>query len=81
MAYEYYNPNPMSRNVGDCSVRAISKALDTDWETAYIDITMTDTQEGIQERALTVEEETPWEDTQETDIQVTMRTSPWNFRK
>ena len=31
-----YNPNPVSRRVGDCSVRAISKALDTDWEKAYI---------------------------------------------
>lgn len=32
-----YNPNPASmRKVGDCAVRAISKALDTDWETAYI---------------------------------------------
>lgn len=30
-----YNPNPTGRNVGDCSVRAISKALNTDWETAY----------------------------------------------
>ena len=38
MAYELYNPNPMKRNVGDCSVRAISKALNTDWETAYITI-------------------------------------------
>ena len=36
MAYIQYNPNPMSRNVGDCSVRAIAKALDTDWETSYI---------------------------------------------
>lgn len=34
--YVYYNPNPTGRNVGDCSVRAVSKALDTDWETAYI---------------------------------------------
>jgi len=32
-----YNPNPASmRKVGDCAVRAISKALDIDWETAYI---------------------------------------------
>ena len=38
MAYESYNPNPMMRNVGDCSVRAISKALGIDWETAYIKI-------------------------------------------
>jgi len=33
--YVYYNPNPAGRHVGDCSVRAISKALDVDWETAY----------------------------------------------
>lgn len=31
-----YNPNPKGRNnVEDCSVRAIAKALDIDWETAY----------------------------------------------
>lgn len=30
-----YNPNPVARRVGDCAVRAIAKALDTDWETAY----------------------------------------------
>ena len=30
-----YNPNPAGRRVGDCAVRALSKALDTDWETAY----------------------------------------------
>lgn len=34
-----YNPNPTSRRVEDCSVRAISKALDVDWETAYALIT------------------------------------------
>lgn len=33
--YKKYNPNPAGRNVGDCAVRAISKALDTDWESAY----------------------------------------------
>ena len=31
----YYNPSPSGRNVGDCSIRAVAKALDTDWETAY----------------------------------------------
>jgi len=32
----YYNPNPVrSAPVGDCSVRAISKALDIDWDTAH----------------------------------------------
>ena len=33
--WEYYNPNPVGRSVGDCAVRAISKALDIPWETAY----------------------------------------------
>lgn len=33
--YIYYNPNPTGRTVGDCAVRAISKALDIDWERAY----------------------------------------------
>ena len=30
-----YNPNPTGKAVGDCAVRAIAKALDLDWETAY----------------------------------------------
>lgn len=30
-----YNPNPTGRNVGDCAVRAIARALNTDWEDAY----------------------------------------------
>lgn len=33
--YIEWNPNPTGRKVGDCSVRAICKALDKDWETAY----------------------------------------------
>lgn len=33
--YVYYNPNPAGRTVGDCAVRAVAKALDTDWETAF----------------------------------------------
>ena len=31
-----YNPNPEGRRVGDCSVRALAKALDVDWDTAYL---------------------------------------------
>lgn len=31
-----YNPNPAGRSVEDCSIRAVAKALDIDWETAYI---------------------------------------------
>lgn len=30
-----YNPNPTGRNVGDCAVRAVAKALKIDWEDAY----------------------------------------------
>lgn len=30
-----YNPNPTGRRVGDCSIRAIAKALDITWEQAY----------------------------------------------
>lgn len=33
-----YNPNPASRNVGDCSVRAIAKALNMNWEKAFMAI-------------------------------------------
>lgn len=32
----YYNPNPTQRNVGDCAIRAISKALNVDWEEAFM---------------------------------------------
>ena len=34
-----YNPNPMARRVGDCAIRAVAKALDVDWETAYAMVT------------------------------------------
>lgn len=33
--WKRYNNNPAGRNVGDCAVRAVSVALDTDWETAF----------------------------------------------
>ena len=38
MAYIYYNPNPDNARVGDCAVRAVSKAMDCTWETAYISL-------------------------------------------
>lgn len=31
----YYNPNPTGRSVGDCSIRAVAKALGIDWETSF----------------------------------------------
>ena len=30
-----FNNNPVGRSVGDCAVRAVAKALDVSWETAY----------------------------------------------
>lgn len=33
--YQYYNPNPAGRSVGDCAIRAIAKALGIGWEEAY----------------------------------------------
>lgn len=38
MAFVEWNPNPVGRRVGDCAVRAIAKALNIDWETAYTTI-------------------------------------------
>ena len=35
MPYTFFQPNPWGRNVGDCVVRAIAKALNVDWETAF----------------------------------------------
>lgn len=46
MVFEEYNPNPVGRHVGDCSIRAIAKALDTDWETAFILVTVNAYQMG-----------------------------------
>lgn len=33
--WKNYNPNPAGRIVGDCAVRALTKALGVDWETAF----------------------------------------------
>lgn len=30
-----YNPNPHNKNVGDCVIRALTKALDKDWYSVY----------------------------------------------
>ena len=38
--YSYYNPNPKANRVGDCVIRAISKALNQSWEDTYIDLTI-----------------------------------------
>ncbi|MCM1276786.1 MAG: hypothetical protein NC299_15740, partial [Lachnospiraceae bacterium] len=33
--FEQVNPNPRGKSVGDCTVRAISIALDQSWEETY----------------------------------------------
>ena len=38
MAWLYFNPNPLSNRVGDCTIRAISKVLNQDWDETYLDI-------------------------------------------
>lgn len=36
--WKYYNPNPQKNNVGDCTVRAISKALYQSWDVTYAEL-------------------------------------------
>jgi hypothetical protein len=38
--YSYYNANPYKIRVGDCVIRAISKALNMSWEDVYIELTI-----------------------------------------
>lgn len=40
MGYANYNPNPCGRSVGDCAVRAVSKALNQTWEETYIGLAL-----------------------------------------
>ena len=38
--FRKYNPNPKKRNVGDCVIRALSKALNKDWFRTYLGIVL-----------------------------------------
>lgn len=38
--YVKYNANPVHKRVGDCTVRAISKALDQGWEETYVGLAL-----------------------------------------
>ena len=40
MPFIRYNPNPEHKYVPDCTVRAISKLMDTDWDTTYMALTV-----------------------------------------
>ena len=36
--FMYYNPSPCHKDVGDCVIRAISKAMNYGWERTYIEL-------------------------------------------
>ena len=38
MSYVNYNPNPKGLKVGDCVIRALSKALNKSWTDIYMDL-------------------------------------------
>ena len=38
MAYQYYQPNPKEKAVGDCVIRALCKATGNDWYTTYSEV-------------------------------------------
>lgn len=38
--YRDWNPNPTGKNVGDCTVRAIAKAMEQDWASTYIGLAL-----------------------------------------
>lgn len=35
-----YNPNPKGKAVGDCTIRALTKALDKSWDDVYVMLTV-----------------------------------------
>ena len=38
--WRLYNPSPVGRQVGDCAVRAVAKAIGSDWAKAYAELTL-----------------------------------------
>lgn len=47
MIFQYYNANPLGRNVNDCSVRAISNATGKSWDETYQQLSEYARKEGI----------------------------------
>lgn len=39
-SYAYYQPNPAGKSVGDCTVRALSKALGQAWGETYVGLAL-----------------------------------------
>ena len=40
MGHIYVNPNPSGKRVGDCTIRAISIALDRSWDSVYAELAL-----------------------------------------
>ena len=40
MTYIPYNPNPKRKSTIDCTIRALARALNTDWDDAYLQLCM-----------------------------------------
>ena len=40
MSYVFYNPNPQGLSVGDCTIRAISCALNLSWKRTYLHLAL-----------------------------------------
>lgn len=38
MAWKYWNPNPTEKHVGDCTIRAITRATGMSWDEAYANL-------------------------------------------
>ena len=38
--WRYYNPNPTGNRVGDCTVRALTKATGQDWDTVFLELAL-----------------------------------------
>lgn len=38
--YVHYNPNPCGKSVGDCVIRALTKALKASWHDVYLGLTV-----------------------------------------
>lgn len=48
MPYIYYNPNPARKDTIDCTIRAISKLMDMDWDTTYLKLSV----QGFAEKSM-----------------------------
>ena len=52
MPFVYYNPNPMGKYTIDCTIRAISKVMDMDWDTTFMKIAI----QGFADKSMMVDD-------------------------